>query len=533
MTMSYDVTIYKLTHRRGKKHPYGVRWRVNDRQFSQWYTTEALADSERSGLIQATRRGEGFDSESGWPESKLRELRSVSWFVHAVEYIDRKWRASSAKHRVSMVETLVTVTVALVSDKRGGPAPETLRAALRGWAFNPKQRDSAQPEQIKTALSWVAKAAPAVNNLDTVRRVLDACATNLDGSASAPAYFDRRRRVLTNVLKFAVAKNRLAGNPLADPALEWEPPTRDTVVEEIDPRVVGSPEQIRRLLTAVEAVGRTQGPRFVAFFACMYYGMLRPAEVSHLREQDCRLPSTGWGLLLLEKNSPAAGKAFTDDGETHDERGLKGRGHKDVRPVPIPPELVAILRAHIEVFGTGPGGLLFRSVNDRLIHPSTYWHVWKRAREIALTPEECESPLMRRPYDLRHGGVSLRLYAGVPGAQVAEWAGHSLEVLQKTYAKVVAGFEHVWFQRIDQVLDNHPVAPNHLAAPNPLVEPPPPVEPSPQEAPPAVWTRDGPSHHKNSHRPSSGRSPTNSLRSRARRFESCRGRTTITSGNTR
>ncbi|MBO2456584.1 hypothetical protein [Actinomadura violacea] len=67
---------------------------------------------------------------------------------------------------------------------------------------------------------------------------------------------------------------------------------------------------------------------------------------------------------------------------------------------------------------------------------------------------------MGRPYDLRHGGVSWRLYAGVPAPQVAEWAGHSLEVLQKIYAKVVAGFDDVWFQRMDDVLDGHPGSTN-------------------------------------------------------------------------
>ncbi|MFI7626476.1 hypothetical protein [Microbispora rosea] len=40
-------------------------------------------------------------------------------------------------------------------------------------------------------------------------------------------------------------------------------------------------------------MGRRQVPRFVAFFACMYYAMMRPAEVSRLREADCHLPASG------------------------------------------------------------------------------------------------------------------------------------------------------------------------------------------------------------------------------------------------
>jgi hypothetical protein len=41
--------------------------------------------------------------------------------------------------------------------------------------------------------------------------------------------------------------------------------------------------------------------------------------------------------------------------------------------VPIPPELVSLLREHLETFGTGPGGRLFRSENGNPIQPSTYF----------------------------------------------------------------------------------------------------------------------------------------------------------------
>ncbi|PRX45840.1 hypothetical protein B0I32_1463 [Nonomuraea fuscirosea] len=62
-----------------------------------------------------------------------------------------------------------------------------------------------------------------------------------------------------------------------------------------------------------------------AMFACMYFGGLRPAEAAGLREKDCHLPASGWGLLTLEKTTPQSNKRFTDSGEAHDERGLKHR----------------------------------------------------------------------------------------------------------------------------------------------------------------------------------------------------------------
>ena len=52
-----------------------------------------------------------------------------------------------------------------------------------------------------------------------------------------------------------------------------------------------------------------------------------------------------------------------------------------------------------------------------------------KARKAAPTHDLDESPLAKRRYDLRHAAVSLWLNAGVPATQVAEWAGHSVDVL--------------------------------------------------------------------------------------------------------
>jgi len=38
--------------------------------------------------------------------------------------------------------------------------------------------------------------------------------------------------------------------------------------------------------------------------------------------------------------------------------------------------------------------------------PFTYWHVWRKVRALSLTPEQRATPLMKRPYDLGHSGVT-------------------------------------------------------------------------------------------------------------------------------
>jgi integrase len=78
----------------------------------------------------------------------------------------------------------------------------------------------------------------------------------------------------------------------------------------------------------------------------------------------------------------------------------------------------------------------------------TIGRVWRRARQGAFTAEVAASPLVRTPYDLRHAAVSTWLNGGVPPTTVAEWAGHSVEVLLRIYAKCLDGGDALIRQRV-------------------------------------------------------------------------------------
>ena len=67
------------------------------------------------------------------------------------------------------------------------------------------------------------------------------------------------------------------------------------------------------------------------------------------------------------------------------------------------------------------------------------------------TPQQ-RSPLAKVPYHLRHAAVSTWLNAGVPAPQVAEWAGHSVHVLMRVYAKCIYGQEESSRHRIEVAL---------------------------------------------------------------------------------
>lgn len=152
-----------------------------------------------------------------------------------------------------------------------------------------------------------------------------------------------------------------------------------------------------------------------------------------------------------------------DTGRAIEEQGLKHRPRNDTRRVPACPELVAILRRHLEQFGTGQGGRLFVTRTGRFGRPvagpfgttvstNTYSRVWRAARAKALVEEGADSLLAQRPYDLRHAAVSLWLNAGVPATQVAEWAGHSVQVLMRVYAKCIYGQDEAARHRIEAAL---------------------------------------------------------------------------------
>ncbi|MFH8574724.1 hypothetical protein [Streptomyces zaomyceticus] len=112
-----------------------------------------------------------------------------------------------------------------------------------------------------------------------------------------------------------------------------------------------------------------------------------------------------------------------------------------------------MLVAHVERFGVEPDGRLFRNREGDYVEASAYGLTWARARKHALTRMELASGLAKRPYDLRHAGISFWLYSGVDPAECARRAGQSIEVLFRFYAKFLDGVREQANRPIEQSME--------------------------------------------------------------------------------
>lgn len=461
--LSYDVRIFSISTYAGKRgKTYTVRWEVAGERSQETFATSKLADSFRSKLTTAAREGVPFDIESGLPQTMLRQLSRRTWYEHAAEFVDVKWPHASPRHRKNIAEALATVTVALLP-KRTADEMQRIRSVLRNWSFNKAARggdsvaEATPPSNDAARLRWIAESSPDLSKLRealVMRRVLDSLAVKLDGKSAAPATVTRKRSAFYSALEYAVELELFEANPIDK--VQWTKPENTDIV---DRRVVANPHQARALLQAVREIY----PALEAFFGCLYFAGLRPSEAKHLRVTDCKLPEEGWGELLLTGSTQHAGAEWTDNGAASEDRSLKHRPDKATRLVPACPELVELLRRHIAEFRPGPGGRLFVSRTGKAgiplpppysnpVSSNTYARVWNRARQKVLSEAQDASPLARRPYDLRHAAVSLWLNAGVPATQVSEWAGHSVNVLLKVYAKCLDGQDDAARRRIEAAL---------------------------------------------------------------------------------
>ncbi|MFD4631692.1 tyrosine-type recombinase/integrase [Streptomyces sp. NPDC058284] len=449
--LTYEVVVYSIRQRRGRSKPWELRWRVGTRPHSKNYQLKPQADGRRSELMAALREGQQFDVETGLPAKEVTALSMPTWFEHAKAYAMMKWPSAAAKHRASIAESLAVVTPVFVATKQGSPDPKVLRDALYQWAFRAVRSEAGEyiprcdaegtPAEISEALAWIATNSLKVDDAarpEHIRAAFTALSKLLNGAMAAENTANRKRMVLSNAFRYAVEERALLPrHPFL--AVDWAAPATS---DEVDFRYVPGPQLARKLLAAVAKQGR-RGEHLEAFYGAIYYAATRPGEAAALYKDDLVLPPENepeaWGEVLVSESRPEVGAGWTDSGKSYDERGLKHRARKTVRPVPIPPVYVRMVRSHIARYGVASDGRLFRAANGGRVRSTEYCAIWEGAREAVLSPQEFQTELAEVPYCLRHAAISLWIKRGVDPVEVAYRAGHSVAVLYRFYAKILKG----------------------------------------------------------------------------------------------
>lgn len=463
MNLTNEVRIFSILVNKlaGNRRSYTVRWTVEGLSPAprRTFTTKAPAETFRSKLLVAHREGKPFDVETGLPITMLPRNLSRPWLQLAIAYVDMKWPRVSAKHRQNIADALATITMSLLSSEEGRPSTADLRDVLYGWAFNTTRRTEGEaPRHLKKAARWLESNTVAVGALDDtvlVREVLDSLTVRDNGIAVAASSVARKRAVFSGVLKYAVELRLLDSHPF--PRMTWVAPRVHT---ELDLRVVVNPEQATALLNWIGE----DSPEFEAFFGCLYDCALRPEEALHLKDHEYERPEHpgGWGWLTLTGATVATADGWTDGGGALEDRPLKWRAENATRRVPVPPQQCERLDRHIERFGAAPDGRLFvtrrigrgkyKAIPGGPFARATYCRVWSKAREAVLTSEQFASPLAKVPYHLRAACISTWLTRGVAVTTAAKWAGHSVQVLMRVYARCLDNHEVQAIRRLETAM---------------------------------------------------------------------------------
>ena len=154
--LTYDARVYQTEVYKGSElTTYKVRWKVGGRLWKESFRNAAQADSFRSALLTAARKGEAFSLATGRPTVWEREKTQITWYEFARTYVDMKWKQASAKYRKDIARALTAATPVMLTEARGRPDDASIRRALVRWGFNTKQRPD-PPAEVAEILAWVA-----------------------------------------------------------------------------------------------------------------------------------------------------------------------------------------------------------------------------------------------------------------------------------------------------------------------------------------------------------------------------------------
>jgi integrase len=373
--------------------------------------------------LLAQRNGESFDATTGDPES-WSTVEAPPVHVWVRRWIAEQWEEWQPRTRRGTVEEMSRF-VPLVVQPSASVAPVNVRLYLQ-QALRP---DSDTDEKVER---WLDRWCYSLDQLDRsiLAEVDRQLAVGVTGEALAPTTALRYRKSARACIRRAVDLEIIEKDP-------WPPPMRGAKNRKvrrkarsraIDIKRLPDPETMQRALDAM-LNPHPASQLYHAMTSVMAHGGLRPSEVVMLRPRALTLPTDGWGTIEVV--------------EADIDFDVSGDPKTGDRTVPIPGDLVVLLRGWLASGDFDPGQLIFRSRNGNRPSPSN----WRRAWHLALAKIDHE-PL--RPYDCRHFAATSWLHAGVPLGEVARRMGHSVETLVSTYIGALKGDETASNDMIDE-----------------------------------------------------------------------------------
>lgn len=491
-----SVTVFpvKRTKTRPRSGPaktaWLLRWRVDGLEFWKQFANAADAQAWAKNLVVGDGKDWYFDprarrfrAPSEEPASSVPDtpevgtppppvaVEAITVFELTERYWARKWPSLEPKGREELARYLNRLRRYFVTEKPSRAEAAGLDMYLHTLSLSVRTTPAAD-SKVQLGEDWLRSHSTPVAGIG--RPELEAFLAHHRPSQRdpsrqvSPASERRMAADLRQVWAWAVRTELLADNPWDRVELR----TRDTgrrartgsAALSADAEVVLSPDQVRQLACCCVFAGSWDG-RVLCFVLVMGLCGLRPSEAIGVVVGDLDLPPSGTGWLTARRNHRRASGRYLDEEEDEDWGPLKGRGLDESRRVPVPEELVRLLREHLRLFcpGAGPADLVFHR-RGRPFNLEVFGRqVWAPARSamFPLRPDlAADSPLQPklarlRRHDLRHSACSTWLRAGVDVSVCQRWSGHKrLSVFLDVYQGLIPGREEAGARMVEAHLDH-------------------------------------------------------------------------------
>jgi integrase len=258
-------------------------------------------------------------------------------------------------------------------------------------------------------------------------------------SLSGP-YARRVRSMLNQLFRLARRRGAIAVNPFEDdvPMIAARADRTASRKQKAIP-----PAKLDELIAAAD-------DRYRAMLHVWREGGLRPSEAYGLRLDDFAVDEDNgvvWVAIRRSVTTVRSAPVLNDFTKTEASR----------RTIPLPSWVAEELADHVERYGLGADGLLFRSPDGGLVNNANFTRRVLRpaAKAVGLLDDPSFGSVVA--YSIRHSAATDLYHRGHPLAEVAKRMGHSTRVAAQHYSHVAAGGDLALVstdrQRVVRILD--------------------------------------------------------------------------------